>query len=225
MSRIQGKRSLAVDRSRRRGALLCGLNAVLLTSTLLASNVSLAQDVPEPGFPTYEQVEEVIDGHFKSVKGYKAGDVLSQRDVKPLLAALEELGWTVAGQDKILAKILSDGDDMVRQLRRRKGISFMRKIGNIPEGYDRLDRLRKMPRGKYRLRELINDPGGYTMIQYMATTKGGRNLGKQLSKGKNGRGFNKPTGKIYNEKQLSERLKKSYDAEVKARADEAKPST
>ncbi len=92
----------------------------------------------------------------------------------------------------------------------------MREIAGVPEGFDRLDRLRRLPDGQKRMKELIADPGGSTMIQYLATMPGGKNMGRQLSSKKHG-DFNASTKRIYTEAQLLAELKTRYEAESKIR--------
>jgi hypothetical protein len=105
---------------------------------------------------------------------------------------------------------LPDGDWLAKQLRSKKGKLFMRNVAKHPDGFDRIDRLRRMPGGEKQLAELIQSPEGFKMVEYMTTTPGGKNLGKQLAKGKNGANFNEPTGRLYTEKQLIERLKQLH---------------
>lgn len=161
--------------------------------------------------PEFAAVKSTVQKTIAGKKGYKTNDLISRGDVEKALKAVDKLGWEVDDAKDILEDTLADNDYLVQQLRTKRGTTFMRKLSGTPETYDRLDRLRKLPYGERRVREFIANPGGHTMILYMATTPGGKNLGKYLSKTNEGKNFNKETGRIYTEKDLVERLKKSYE--------------
>jgi hypothetical protein len=171
---------------------------------------------PEPKTqrPAWEAVENAVKSTLAQTKDYQAGDLITREEASKVLAELKKLGWEVQEQSPLSERMLSSGDEMVRQLRDKNGVRFMREISAVPEGFDRLDRLRRLPDGQKRMKELIADPGGSIMIQYLATTPGGKNLGRQLSSNKRG-DFNASTKRIYTEAQLLAELKTRYDAESK----------
>ena len=182
--------------------------------------------------PEWSEIESVVNGHFSEASDSKTtsrrksrrraqpeqlqeNDLITQQDVSGLFKKIETLGWEINQHDrkKILDRLLSESDFLVRQLRTTHGKQFMRKISILPGGYDRIDRLRKMPRGKKRIQEFIKGPDGYKMIEYLTTAKGGKNLGKQLSKAINGKNFNEPTGMLYTQKDVLEHLHKLYQTD------------
>jgi hypothetical protein len=55
------------------------------------------------------------------------------------------------------------------------------------------------------------------MILYLATTRSGHNMGLYLNQLPGVKNFNKPTGRLYTERQLVDRLKRSYEREEKYR--------
>jgi hypothetical protein len=194
--------------------------AVLSPSSIRASGPA-SQKKPRPsdeepaeGFPSFDEVTEVVQQQLAKNRDYKFGDLLTARMVEPIFGKLEKLNWKVADRKEIVKSILPDNDSMARQLSTRSGKKFMRQVSDLPNGYDRLDRLRRMPYGERRIAELIRGPDGYKLIEYMTTTPNGKNLGRQLSQDPNGRGFNKPTGRIYTELEFLERLKHTYDREA-----------
>ncbi|WP_417382257.1 hypothetical protein [Gimesia sp.] len=178
---------------------------------------SLPEIVPETAekkkVPSLDEVMQIIEDYFSDRKGYKSGDLLTRGQIKPLLRELQQAGWPVKAEKEILKRLHADTDFLAAQLSTPKGIIFMRRIAQMPGGYDRLDHILVMPYGKRRIREFINSPGGYTMIEYMTTTKGGKNLGKYLSKTKTGKGFNQPTPYIYTQTQLTDVLRQAYEKE------------
>ena len=196
---------------------------VALTAAVTCPVSAIAAQAKNKPLPEFPVIEKVVEEHFAELRGYKPGDILTRRDVTPLFAKLEKQGWKVADQAAILDSLLTDHDSLVRELRSRNGRPFMRQIGRLPEGYDRLDRLRKMPYGERRIRELIRNPGGWTMIAYMTTTPYGRNLSKQVARGRNGQNFDKATGRLYTAKDVLARLKKSHETELKRRAGKQQP--
>lgn len=169
-------------------------------------------------FPDLAAVRAAITGHFNSLADHQAGDLLTQRDVVPIFRALAKLGWTVADEKEIVDQVLPDNDSLAAQLRTPAGRKFMRHMATIPEGYDRLDRLRRMPDGSRQVRELIKGPDGHKMIEYLATTKEGSNLGKSLSRAPRGAKFNRPTDRLYTATDVLTRLERSYAAELARRA-------
>ena len=183
-------------------------------------------------FPEWSDIESVVNGHFSEAYGSKTtsrrkstrreqseqhqeNDLITQQDVSGLFKKIEKLGWEMNKQDRkrILDRLLSENDFLVRQLRTAHGKQFMRKISTLPGGYDRVDRIRKMPHGKQRIQEFIKGPDGDKLIEYLTTTRYGKNLGKQLSKAKNGRNFNQPTGMLYTRKDVLESLQKIYQTD------------
>lgn len=209
-----------------KACLLClsivGFNA--LAPPRLCAEETPKTDAPDKtAFPEWAEVKSAVHQQLKKRNRYQSGDIISREDVARLFSVLEKMGWEVADQKLILERVLSVNDFLVRQLRSKKGVPFMRKISKVSESYDRLDRLRRMPYGKRRVLELIQARGGHTLILYMTTTKGGRNLGRQLSRIKSGRNFNKKTNRIYTEKQLLRELERSYRVEQKKRMSAKKP--
>jgi hypothetical protein len=167
--------------------------------------------------PKFEAVTRQVQQVLAFDKEYQAGDLLTASKVERVLLKLEQIHWKVADRREIVRLVLSDSDWLSRQLATRDGKQFMRQIGTLPGGFDRVDRLRRMPYGEGQISDFIENPEGSKMIEYMTTTAEGKNLGDQLSEGVNGRDFNKATGRIYTELDLLKRLKRSYDAEAARR--------
>lgn len=191
-----------------RGALtLCSASVLFSGAT---AHPAAKADRPSAQRTPFSAVKAAVGKELRSRKGYRPGDILSRSDVRRALDAVEKRGWKVPDRKKILNDVLPDNDFLVRELRTRRGTVFMRKLSQVPQAYDRLDRLRRLPYGPRRIRELINNPGGYTLILYLVGTRGGKNLGRYLSELPSGRKFNRPTRRIYSEQQLLQRLQRSY---------------
>jgi hypothetical protein len=171
----------------------------------------------DTALPKFEAVTRQVQQVLGFDKEYQAGDLLTASKVERVFLKLEQIHWKVADRREIVRLVLSDSDWLSRQLATRDGKQFMRQIGSLPGGFDRVDRLRRMPYGEGQISDFIENPEGSKMIEYMTTTAEGKNLGDQLSEGVNGRDFNKATGRIYTELDLLKRLKLSYDAEAARR--------
>jgi hypothetical protein len=177
-----------------------------------------AKDKSSDGpLPKFEAVTRQVQQVLAFDKEYQAGDLLTASKVERVFLKLEQIHWKVAERREIMRLVLSDSDWLSRQLATGDGKQFMRQIGSLPGGFDRVDRMRRMPYGESQITDFIENPEGSKMIEYMTTTAEGKNLGELVSEGVRGRDFNKPTGRIYNELDLLKRLKLSYDAEAARR--------
>jgi hypothetical protein len=167
--------------------------------------------------PTFDVVTKQVQELLALEPEYQAGDLLTASKVERILAKLDQIHWKVADRREIIKLVLSDSDWLARRLAISDAKQFMRQVGAMPGGYDRVDRIRGMVGGEYQIADFIQSPEGFKMIEYMTTTQEGKNLGELVSEGVNGRDFNKPTGRIYTERDLLKRLQTSYDAEVARR--------
>ena len=198
------------------------LAVVLLADNRIVDTSVLAEESEPQALAPFSEFEAIVRGTLEVAKTYEKNDIITRDQIAPVLKRFKARGWELKDSRKLSDRLLSPVDYMVRQLRSKQGLRFMRRIKRYKGGYDRVDRLRKMPYGNRRIRELITTPDGYKLIQYMTTTKYGLNLGKQLSKGVNGANFNKPTGRIYTVDVLVEELQKHYKDEVARRKREQK---
>jgi hypothetical protein len=191
--------------------------AVLLL--LLTVNPARAAEEGKPKrLPKFDDVKAIVHKELVKHDGYRYNDIITRKWVSKVLDVVEKkTRWKIEDGKVITGKFLSDGDYLVGQLRTPQGTTFMRHFSGTRNAFDRVDRLRSLPNGNRRIPELMDNPGGYTMILYMATTRGGRNLGLYLGNVQGGKNFNKPTGRLYTERQLVDRLKQSYELEVKYR--------
>jgi hypothetical protein len=151
-----------------------------------------------------------VNKHFASIKRGPT-ELLSQGDVEPVFDELAKMGWQVANQQEIVKSVLSDKSFMVKKLRKGRGRSFARSIAEIPDGYDRVDRMIRLPHGHTFLEGLISTTDGWKMIGYMTETRGGHVLGEQVQHAPLGHDFNKVTGRIYTSDQFLNQLRLSYE--------------
>lgn len=191
---------------------------LIILAALVGSRALGADPNGSKPLPRFQVVEKATRGYFAKLKGYRSGELLARNQVGPLFVRLKQLGWQVKERDQIAARLLSENDSLVRQLRSSGGRRFMQKIAKMPGVYDRLDQLRKMPYGSRRLHEWMSSPGGDKLLKYMTTTRGGKALSKQIARGRNGHGFGKSTGRLYTDRDLLMAIKTSYEAELRRRA-------
>jgi hypothetical protein len=183
--------------------LLIALAAALSSSPMLAGQTQL---------PSFDKVEQCVQDHFASQSGREPNDLITRRDVQRVLDELKKLGWEVSDRKEIVEAALADDDWLAKRLQTNAGRKFMREMSSYPDGYDKLDRLRRLPDGQRILDRLIKGPDGYKMIDYLANEPGGREMGRMLSKAPKGKDFNQSTGRIYSADELVKRLKQSYEA-------------
>ena len=166
--------------------------------------------------PSFSKVRLAVSRYFAAQKDFQSGDLLTKRDVAPVLAQLRQQWLPPADADAILDQMPAKGEFLVDQLSTPNGRKFMRRVAKYPDAYDRLDRLSRMPHGQQTVRDLIRGPGGEKLVEYMTTTAGGKELGTMLSDTPDGKHFNKPTGRIYTLATFLDRLEQSHTAAVKA---------
>lgn len=181
----------------------------------LSANLARAADAKKlPKLPKFDIVKATVHREIARHPGYRNNDIITREWVAQALDAVEkQTGWKIEDRNAITAIVLPNRDYMVQQLRTRKGTTFMRHFSGTPEAFDRLDRLRRLPMGRRRIPELMNNAGGYTLVLYLAQTPSGHNMGLYLDQLRGVKNFNKPTGRLYTEKQLVDRLQKSYRQE------------
>jgi hypothetical protein len=173
--------------------------------------------------PSLEQVTATIDGHFREMKDYEPGDLISRTDVQDALDRVETLGWKVPQRAALEKLVLPESAFLVTQLRTKQGVPFMRKIARYPQGYDRLDRLSSISGGRRIVTDLIRGKGGYELIEYLSTSQGGANLGQMLGHAKDGSNMNKPTGRLYTVDALVKTVEKLYRWQAEKQAATALP--
>lgn len=187
---------------------LCAFVAVPQTRAQDGAIITPEKTNQVPFAAIQAEVEEFFVG-----KKYQPITILTREDAAELFALLEKNKWPVPDGDEMLKRILPANDFMVRELRAPVAERFLSHIARDPEGFDRVDRMRKLPRGHIFLHDLILNPGGYKFIDYMTNTPGGEYLGKQVSRVPKGRNFNARTGRIYTVAQLLRELKRAYATE------------
>lgn len=168
--------------------------------------------------PPLVAVKTTVERTLAADPDYRAGDILSQRQVASVLGEVKKVGWEVEQSRKLLARVPADSEFLVRALRTPQGVPFMRRVSAMPDGYDRLDRLSRLPNGQQTVQKLIEGPDGHKLIGYLAEARGGKEMGTMLGRTPQGSDFNEGTGRVYTSKQLLGELERLYTAAAKSAA-------
>ncbi len=184
----------------------------LLLGTVLAVNDAVwAEKSKQPSPAT---IRTIAARHLAQKEGYKSGDLITKKDVPPILKQLATSYGQVPDQKKILEDLLSDTSVLASYSSTARGGQFMRKVACDKLIFDRLDRISRVSGGKALLRDIAKLPDGprYAKLKH---TPGVPNLLDLLPKNRSGKtrtvkNYKKPTGRIYTQKDLVERITKSY---------------
>jgi hypothetical protein len=193
--------------------LLASFSSSVGAQTATAERASPTKKVAK--IPTFATVKKVAEATLARDPDYRPGDLLSQRQAGEVLRNVKTAGWDVPKSRELLSRVPSDGEFIVETLRSDEGVSFMRRVAAMPDGYDRIDRLSRIPNGQATVERLINTPGGHELIEYMTTTKGGEALGNSIGHAAGSDEFNRPTGRIYTAKQFLAELERLHKAASK----------
>lgn len=151
-------------------------------------------------------IEKLVATHLKNNPDYKAGDLITQRDVEPIFNELIEQGRPPADNESLYDAFLPDRDYLALSLRTPEGLKFMRAVAKLPQAYDRLERLSWSATGRKMLAELIAAPDGPRMFEQILSPEGMAKIEETLKSDPRGGNFQLPTGKIHTADELLERL-------------------
>jgi hypothetical protein len=188
------------------------MTLVLLT---VAANVSASE------LPSIVAVRSVVKKHFAGLKDYKPNDIISKRDVTPILKSLAKQGWKISDEKQLMDEVLDDGHALVQIFRTKQGKKFMREISGDKNVYDRLDRIVREKDGAALLRKIIalpdgkkytrahSGPGQPTLSDLLLISERGSAHDRKL------KDFDKPTGMQYTADAFWTRLQVSYKRDLR----------
>ena len=155
----------------------------------------------------FADVEKAVRDTFAELPNHRADDIITQGEVVVALRQVRQAGWKIPEPEKVLERVLPDGDYLVAQLRTRHGRRFMSKVGGRKLMYDQLDRVSRVPGGKALVRDLPKLPDAAVQAtqleQFLPKMGSGRR--------RRVKDFNKPTGRIYTVDQLVAALRGLYN--------------
>ncbi len=153
------------------------------------------------------QVQALMDKHLRLDPTYSPGDLLTRYNVEPIYNEIVARGMKPSGDpESAYTPILRDDHPLAQQLRSPEGRALMKKIGNKPLAYDRLERLSWLPGGQEWAKQLIASPDGAEMFDRLFSDDGIAAMEKKFADHPSGRNFGLPTGRIYTEAALGAQL-------------------
>lgn len=195
-------RAFAKTHSQDRGDAARVRTQIVMSLAVAVYMTGLASGAPRPHSIDDRALTRAVESYFASQPGYQKGDLITRAQIEKVLAKLEAAKVNVPEAASIVKLGLADDSFLVRELSTAEGRRFMRKIGQEPGTYSRLDRLSTMPRGQSLIHDLARQKDGDKMLDYLATTKGGQNMGGMMAQARGGVDLNKPTGRIYTADEL-----------------------
>jgi len=177
------------------GARMALVVAAASIATLLWTESAVA--APQGSKPDFAAITHAIETWFAAQPDYQPGDLITRGQIETVFEKLSAAGVEVPDCQAIAARGLANDSFVVRELTKKSGRPFMRRLARTPGAFARLDRLSTIPRGEQLIRDLIQDKGGDKLIEYLATTKGGRNMGTMMTAVPGGTDLNKATNRIY----------------------------
>lgn len=190
------------------GASLAMMAATTIATSLLWTGSATAAS--QRSKPDVAAIMHAIETWFAAQPDYLPGDLITRGQIETVLEKLSAAGVEVPDAEAIAARGLANDSFVVRELTKRSGRPFMRRLARTPGAFARLDRLSTIPRGEQLIRDLIQDKGGDKLIEYLATTKGGRNMGTMMTAVPGGTDLNKATNRIYTLAEFEAALEEAF---------------
>jgi hypothetical protein len=159
-------------------------------------------------------VEKIVAEAFLDKEEYRSGDLINRSDVQKVLKQLAAAGWQPSDRRKLVADTLPASAPLTKILHSRRGRRFMRKVADDTLIYDRMDRVSRVSGGRRMLTDIAKLPDGEKLAKLRRPhgVPGFLDLLPKKASGKvrSIRDYDEPTGRIYTEKQLVDRLRRSY---------------
>ena len=188
---------------------LCAVIAASLGTGTLDAAESSAASTAKPRL-SRTAIEQLVVHHLQKVPGYEPGDLLSRKEIEPILNELADRGYVPPDPESARRAYLPETSPLVQVLRTPRGIEFMRAVGRQPEAYDRLERLSWSKIGRGLLADMVNSPDGKRVFEHMSSPAGAKLVESFSTGDAAAEGFRLPTGKIHNANELVEQLVRLY---------------
>ncbi|MBC8354263.1 MAG: hypothetical protein H8E66_19895 [Planctomycetes bacterium] len=166
--------------------------------------------------PPFTRIQGLIDQHFREYSQLRAGDIITQNEVRFLFTKLSATGWVVEDRDEIMKRVLPSGAPLIRVLRSPHGTKFMRQVASDQLIYDRLERISQEPSGQRLLTDLVKLPDAARYAK-RKTQPGVPDLIDFLPKDRSGKtrrvkDYDKATENIYTINDFNKAIRRSYYA-------------
>jgi hypothetical protein len=186
------------------GALVAGCCGLFANGSIRAAETPQSVSMDAKSLRT--QIISAIRKELGSKQDYKPGDLLSVRDVEPIMNELNEMGIRPADHEETYDAVLSDRDHLVELFGSPEGKQFIRQVNKIPLAYDRMERLGWTKMGQELLDSLIASPDGPARFAELCKPQGVKQIEAILASDPRGRNFTMPTGMIHTADELLQRL-------------------
>lgn len=165
-----------------------GTGALLVPSSMAAERVL-----------SFEEVKATVKENLAKRQGYQPGDLITRKDVQPILAQLARKGFnadpSVIGFDPYLA----ENHYLVGLLRTAKGAETLRQLKNHPGALDRLERLAHFPDGQKILRKVLIESKGIQGVELLLSAQGIRDLELEYGNEPSMKNFDLKSGRVFDE--------------------------
>jgi hypothetical protein len=182
--------------------------------TFFSADQASGRDHDQISLPAFRRVV----AEFMKKHEVPQNEIISQRDVAPLLGVLTSQGM-ILDLKELMQMIPGDESSLVRLLRTPNGRKFIGQTMNNKMMFDRLDRIANEPGGKRLLRDLMKlpdaaryakidpGPGIPDLIDFLPKLRS--------SKTRRVKDYKKPTGKLYTMNDVVEYLAKQISSPQK----------
>jgi len=154
-----------------------------------------------------EQLRSLVQETLARNSFYSPGFLIARRDVEPIFSKLLEKGITKPDdQEDLVDLVLADHSFLVKLLKTPDGRAFMKKLGNDPSAYDRLERLSWTFDGRKVIERIVADRDGVKILKQLNTPEELAKFSKQLAADPRTKDFHMPTGKGHTADEFVERV-------------------
>jgi len=147
----------------------------------------------------FEEVKAAVKENLAKRQGYQPGDLITRRDVQPILAQLARKGFNADPSVIGFDPYLPDNHYMVGLLQTAKGTETLRQLKDHPGALDRLERLAHFPEGQKILRKVLLESKGTQGVELLLSAQGIRDLELEYGNEPTMKNFTVASGRVFDE--------------------------
>lgn len=164
-----------------------------------------------------DQVQKLVHDALARNTFYKPGFLITRKDLEPVFSQLLESGITnIDSQEAVVDLVLAEGSQLAKLLKTPDGREFMKKLGNDPTVYDRLERMSWTYDGRRLIEKLIHSKDGPALLKSLQTPEQLAKFSKEIAADPRTKDFALPTGKAHTADQFIERMTELLREEASA---------
>ena len=126
----------------------------------------------------WADIQQLVQQHFSAKQNYVPGDLITRADAQPILNQLNEHGFHVDRIANGMDPFVPDNHALVQWLKSPQGEPLMRKLSNVPQAFDWVDRLSWFPAGQKLLQKAANDHEPLKALETLVSDTTTAELGK-----------------------------------------------